>query len=765
MHLRLAALVVVVASCTPPPPETECVRNSDCARNRVCLDGLCVDGVTAGGSASAGGSAMGGGLAAAGGVASAGGAPGGGSAGGMVTAGGSAGGSVGGGSAGGQDAGQLDAGVDGGAGGAPDAGCQCTDLEECVVALVCVPRYALLQWRAPANGAAFPSGTNVGLEAALLLASGRTRNDPGLLPFEASGDGGRLSGVLQRVDAGLFATNVSFPVGTWAATVSLPDSGLVDGPLTFSVVNTDFSLSWAPPPPRLAGPGLQPHDPSQDAGTFFRRDETTTLVVTNASAATNVTVTVFGLTSDGGSPSLPLSAAPSCAPCTGAGFCACYPLDLSRPALEAFRGRFSFSVSGTVGGSTVTNTSQTHPTRVATLPVTRWKWAWVNGASSDGGFAVTTNAALDRRGTLYFGFSEVGASGVKALRPQGDVQLATSGLLVPTTDVVISTIPDSGVDVVMVGAQATGFTIIGADGGVSPLCDVGSAQGYIAAGTSGLVRSPSFLTTLDMPFAVSIGTGTQRRLSVGQPFGTCASVNLPPTNQNVTNPLMASGADISLASAESSAVITWTANPPSISAAGVVMIPSMLGTLTDLFPGPMGTGSNGVWVQAQSLSSGGPGGSGVLAASGIVWYPISGAGLLGLRAVDVNSGSSSPVIQLATSGTASVALGQGGAVLVAADTGVLTVVENGRIVWATPADARLGGRFASRLMLDCTRDGSGTPVAGRPGVAYLVGAPQQVHAVITDSRGLDVTQPWPMNGHDPRGTSNTGTPLAPFACP
>lgn len=794
MHLRLAALAVVVtcASCTPPPPETECVRNSDCARNRVCLDGLCVDGVTGGGTATTGGgSAIGGGQATAGGIAAAGGAAGGsiggGSAGGTVTAGGSAGGLAGGGSAGGQDAGQLDAGVDGGA---PDAGCQCTDLEECVSGLVCVPRYALLQWRAPTNGAVFSNGTSVPLEAALILASGRTRNDPGSLPFEASGDGGRLTGVLQRVDAGLFATSMSFPVGTWAATVSLPDSGLADGPLTFSVITSDFALSWAPPPLRLDSPGLQSHDPSQDAGTFFRRDETTTLVVTNAAGATNVTVTVFGLASDGGSPGLTLTAAPSCAPCTGAGFCACYPLDLSRPVLEAFRGRFSFSVSGTVNGASVTNTSQTHPTRVPTLPVTRWKWAWVNStASFDGGAAATTNPALDRRGSLYFGFSEFSSgfpsTGLKVLSHQGVVQLTTQTLVVPTTDVVIAS-PDSGIETAMVGAQGAGFVLLASDGGVATLCDPSAGQSYLLTGPIGLVQVPMTIPTpipSELPFGIATQPqGMLRRLVVGSPFAPCSFAQLTPASNSSKSPFFATGQSITFASSESGTVRLANTNAVSVTLAGAVPMPSPLGALTDLFPTlnfsstqvAMGTSAAGVWWAGMSPAvamSGSAAGSGAVAngsSSNIIWYPTVDPGGLKLQSVeagDVMGLTAGISIPIAATGTATVALGQGGVVLAASDNGVLTVVQNGRIVWATPADARLGGRFSSRLMLDCSRDGANAPIPGKPGVAYLLGAPQQVQAIITDSRGLDVTAPWPMNGHDPRGTYSSTTPLAPFACP
>lgn len=509
-------------------------------------------------------------------------------------------------------------------------------------------------------------------------------------------------------------------------------------------------------------------------------------MVTNSAAATNVTVTVFGLTSDGGTPALALTAAPSCAPCTGAGFCSCYPLDLSLPVLEAFRGRFSFSVSGTVNGATVTNTSQTHPTRVPPLPVTRWKWAWVNGAqSTDGGVATTTNPALDRRGSLYFGFSDFSggfpSGGLKALSHQGAVQLTTQTLLFPTTDVVISSY-DGGVETALVGAQGAGFVALALDGGVSTICDPAAGQGFLVTGPMGVLTTPPPLP-IEMPFGIAtVSNSQQRRLVVAGPLNNCAFAPLTPASPTSKSPFFASGQNITFASAESGTVRLATTNVFSITLAGSGPLPGSLGALTDLFPTPpflssqvaLGTSAAGVWWAGNSPAvgpTGSAGGSGVVATGSLastVWYPTVDPGGLKLQSVAIDESvgiTAGPSFPVAAGGTASVALGQGGAVLAASDNGVLTVVQNGRIVWSTPADARLGGRFSSRLMLDCSRDGANAPIPGKPGVAYLLGAPQQVQAIITDSRGLDVTQPWPMNGHDPRGTYNAATPLAPFACP
>ena len=182
---------------------------------------------------------------------------------------------VGGGAAGGStmDGGATDAGAgDGG------ATCACADFEECVSNVVCVPRYALLQWQGPAPGATFSPTTMVRLEASLLVANGRSRNDPPTLPFEATSDGGRVSGVLSRVDAGLYAQTQTFSLGEWQATVSYPDAGLADGPRAFTIRQQDFTLTWLPPPVRVSGNGLISSDPADDGGSFFRRDETATVV-------------------------------------------------------------------------------------------------------------------------------------------------------------------------------------------------------------------------------------------------------------------------------------------------------------------------------------------------------------------------------------------------------------------------------------------------------------------------------------------------------
>ncbi|MDP1915863.1 MAG: hypothetical protein Q8L14_06445, partial [Myxococcales bacterium] len=681
-HVAVFAVVVSFTACTcgpTTPPDSECVRNSDCSRGRVCLDGLCVD--AAGGGSAAGGSAMGGGSAggsAMGGGAAGGSTVGGGAAGGSTVGGGAAGGStVGGGAAGGAAGGSaMDSGtsMDGGAtdAGAGDGGstCACAEFEECVSNVVCVPRYALLQWQSPAPGDTFSPASMVRLEATLLLANGRSRNDPPTLPFEATSDGGRLSGVLSRVDAGLYVHTQSFSLGDWQATVSYPDAGLADGPRAFTIRQQDFTLTWLPPPVRVSGNGLISSDPADDGGTFFRRDETATVVVSNAAPATGVSVFVNGVTADGGTDTMLLTASPSCAACSGA-FCACYAVDLSRPALEHFRGRFSFSVSGTVGGTVVTQTSQSHPSNVPTLPVTRWRWGWVNSTpTTDGGFAASVGPALDQRGTLYLGFAEANGGppsfGVKALSPEGSVTWTQPGLN-PTTDLAVGAL--DGGSRLFAGAQSVGLvTLSSSTGAATTICDLGA--GFIATGSIALTSMPIFVTgEVPAVFAAPNGSGP-RRLAVGLPSGgpSCSAHSFASAQTRAA--FFTSGPSIFFANEGSSAVVQLTASFPSPQVGSVVPFPAGVTTVSDVLPSMapfVGTTSSGTFVASMpsaTLQSGGAVGAGVLSATSAgatLWYPTLTASGLGLRAVDVTSGglTTGPLVTLPGSNAASVALGAG----------------------------------------------------------------------------------------------------------
>ncbi len=70
------------------------------------------------------------------------------------------------------------------------------------------------------------------------------------------------------------------------------------------------------------------------------------------------------------------------------------------------------------------------------------------------------------------------------------------------------------------------------------------------------------------------------------------------------------------------------------------------------------------------------------------------------------------------------------------------------------------GAIAAPPAFDCDRNNP-----GRGGVLYLTNANGVVLAVIVDSHQLELTAPWPMDGHDPRHTANLLTPMSEFTCP
>ncbi len=756
-------------ACGPQlPPDTECVRNTDCSRGRLCLDGLCVDAVAGGvaGGGSAGGAMVAGGSVAGGvsggsvsGGGTAGGLQGGGSAG-----GGSAGGSSGGASAGGMSGGQaggVSAGGPGGgsAGGVGDGGsCLCSDAEECVGGLVCVARYALLQWRAPSPNATFDVTASVRLEAALVVAAGRTRNDPAQLPFVATSDAGAISGTLALIDAGLYAQTASFPEGQWSATVSFPDAGLVDGPLPFTVRSASFEVSWAPPPLRLSSGGLSAADPLDD-GTFFRRNELTTVVVSNAAGATNVTVSVQGILADGGSPLTSLATSAPCPACVGRpGFCECYSLDLARPDFDAFRGRFGFTVTGTVGITTVTQTSQTHPARLPTLPVTRWKWALRRG--DDAGTFFATGPVLDPAGNVIASFTRLDGGvrddGVASVSPAGAIRwVSRAGNA--TTDLVLL-VGDAGAQV-FYGSQTRGYvglqTSTG-DGGVSCTAPTNAVLSGSSATVLGFgAEIPATMATVPPStnlLVFPLGSG-----------GTCAAQSLP-----AAGPLVGNAGTLFVMN---NLVRQISSHGVFGGGSGTIPYPAGVTSISQLVPAGVvfgafvGSGGGIFTTTPTNVFSASAAGAGALSTTDY-WVPVASALPSGAQLMRFPLTSWSPVTITPLAGQlATVSLGRSGYAYVATDLGQLLALRGDAVQWTVPTDARLGGPVTTTLLLDCERDQSGAKLGGRPGVAYLVAGSLQLQAIITDSAGLDVTQPWPMHRHDPRGTNNSATSLADFACP
>jgi hypothetical protein len=107
-------------------------------------------------------------------------------------------------------------------------------------------------------------------------------------------------------------------------------------------------------------------------------------------------------------------------------------------------------------------------------------------------------------------------------------------------------------------------------------------------------------------------------------------------------------------------------------------------------------------------------------------------------------------------------LGEGGHVYLATHTGTIEArrAESIELDWRLPNL----GTFGASPNIDCSRDDVGKSRRGAPGVLYVANGSGEVYSILVDSRGIDVSAPWPKYQHDPRNSGNAGTSLADFNC-
>jgi hypothetical protein len=666
----------------------------------------------------------------------------------------------------------------------------CTPLQECLNGTTCVPRYTQVQWVYPPTVNPFYDyDYGAFLMASLDLAPGRTRNDPSTLSFEVVGDGGRITGTLNRVDAGLYQRTQVVPIGDWQATVYVPDAGLIDGPRPFKMLGL-FRVAAGTPAVRSPLPDLLPDDPGFDGGPVFRRDEQTTMMVTNPGPASAVTLSAMGVLRDGGTDRLILNPTACNRSCPDAGYCSCFALDLARPTFEAFRGTMGFEVIGNTTGILILQNTEVDGLRLPGVRVTRWKWAWLPPTAVDAGVngAYSVQApALDSAGNLYLGFFHTNGMGLnefgfRSLSPSGAVRWATSSSSPLSAQMMVAPGRDGGSEQVLVGAQPEGFlSLAPATGTPTPLCTL--PANHLIYGYLALVDAPGvapFVPPSLVP--VSIGSdvtvpSSTRTLFTGfsaPPLFTACPTNALSVGQPEYFPLAASGDLVAVGDVGANLWQTYTGNiSPSTAYSPPMAHPITFATQVLVRGGNLfGTSANGFFglpMPQVELSSGAANGSLVVRGSSFgatFIYPSTSAGLPVL--VSVANVFGTPTVSqtsLPFPGPVTLAVGRNDALYAASQTGRVAAWSQGRLQWVSPADMPSGDYRTGRSLLDCTRNAMGTPVPGRPGVMYVAGAPLRVLAIITDSPGLDTASEWPVPFHDPRGTNNFQMPMNEFTCP
>ncbi|MHB8872199.1 MAG: hypothetical protein ACYC8T_00795 [Myxococcaceae bacterium] len=666
------------------------------------------------------------------------------------------------------DGGDRDGGGDGGDAG-PECSPACAAWSECVAA-ACVQRYASVTWASPASGTRAGAGP-VALAAQLATGPGRSPNDPSELTFTWDG-GATGSGTLSRVDAGYYTGAWTAPgEGGYALVARFVDAGLSSAPLALVVDRTGpvFTVTVPTPPARPdGGPALASVDVTSP--TAWRRDEKVLVQLSSAAsdvAASTVTLSVAG--TDGGVVG-PLAVQPA----TGCGqpYCGTVEVDLSKPALNAFRSSFALAVGGqdAVGNAGVGSGG---------VAVTRWKWSY------DVGAPVKTSPAIGKQGAVYFGtVGGLGNTGtLYALNPDGTPKWAFDAGAVEASPAV--GLSDAGVETVFVAAtNPTGAALfaLGSGGGLLQECPYsGQSKASLAA--------------------AELSVGGETLVSAVGVFSRTSGNKVAAIRPGATN-----AADRCILSPDVGTSTNGQADFPSTVSmkGGSAFYGDKAGRLQGYtFASGGWSVSSGTWPVDVSLftrglgipstgmdvvgGGGGPGQGGVFrvpftGAVALPWKypsgPSSPAWSPAIAPGDAiffgdDSGTLSKVTLNASTASATVATSGpvNGAPAVGGDGAVYTVDSTGELAAWTSGLVRLWsetglGTVESSPSLDCARGASGTKLVGRPGVLYVGSSTTgKLYSFVVDSRGIDTTAPWPKYQHDPRNTGNSSTAMTEFTCP
>lgn len=666
------------------------------------------------------------------------------------------------------DSGEADAG-DGGVDGGADAGVcapACAAFEECGGG-VCVARYAAVGWLSPTSGTKLGAGA-IALAAELRLVPGRTRNDPSELELVFT-DGG-AAGSLGRADAGYYQGSlVPAREGRLELAARYGAAGLASTTLELTVDRTApvFSVQVnSPTRPPADGGQLATMDPEPGYAQAWRRDEKATVIV--SSSATDVNVASVKLWAvgieDGGAPGLSVSLMPR----TGCGqpYCATAELELSLPRMDAFRGELGLRV---LGQDDLGNEGGVD----GGVKVTRWKWAYDTGAK------LSATPAISSGGTLYVGTQDNFLEGrLHAIDSSGRLLWSfDAGAIEASPSVGVEA---GGMELVFVASESASGAALRAhrsDGGVVHECLYASGRAKASFSVAALERFGE--TVVSGATVVNLNPGG--RLVALRPEAVLSADRcVDQGNAGLVDYLggvATNGVDFFFAQGSGSTDIkgfsfsngNWAAKQGWPSNVWLfTRAPALVGTNV---VGGGGGLSEGVAV---SLSMDG----------GTEWrYSVPGSSpvpnfaspVIGLGSVLVAGTADSRLRQVAIGAGAGVATPTDGPIL-----GAVALGEGGYVYGVTQAGtvgawkddlglrwdlAGLGMDVQASPTLDCARDSTGARVAGRPGVLYVASSNGKLYAFIVDSRGIDVSAPWPKYQHDPRNTGNSTTSLSEFSCP
>lgn len=640
---------------------------------------------------------------------------------------------------------------------------ECQDFEACLAGGVCEPRYEGIDLTWPPPNSFFFGGLT--LTARLRTRPDFSANDPAQLPFTVTfPDGTLLAEKLERNPQGAFRFDFEpNGEGKYTFEVTYPDARLSSGPLAFAVDKTRPVFEVRIPAPQRRG--LWERDPAAGFGEAWRRDEVVRVEVVSDEPNMNASsVLLWAVGVDGGASGrveepLLVSSAPGC----GRSYCGAVEVDVAKVEFRAFRGEVEVRVRGEDRAG---NWGEAD----AGVRVTRWKWQL-----GLGGFQATS-PAVGAKGTVYVG-TQGPPGGVVAIDPDGTLRWRVDGGAVSSALAVGRTL--QGSERVFWAESDTSSSWLRAANSPSGLESDRCAfpPGELFGGVT-LMESqrPGEVVPREMAVAV-VNSDGGLLVALRADAGEC------PSREGVGEVwaeagLVANGKDLFLGDTalsgwrylESSGGfvpnIGWPVGlPPAERLRSLVVSGSEL----------LGTAGGGATV-ARAL--------GLLLGGGqLTWSFVDGVALGEVSGAAVAAGpelvfaTDEPLVFRVAPGASSAksratglgqvrgtpVLGEGGHVYLATLGGELaSFTSNLALEWS----ASIGPTNGSPA-LDCARLPSGAAATGQPGVLYLGvgGAMPGLVAVVTDSRGLDTSAPWPKFHRDPRNTGNGATDLSAFSCP
>jgi outer membrane protein assembly factor BamB len=560
--------------------------------------------------------------------------------------------------------------------------------------------------------------------------------------------------------------------GTVELIAAYPAAGLSNSVnVTVDSVPPVFTISFSSPPPRAMGNVTTADQRDPGSAGAFRRDESVTVTVSANETVASFDMTVAGIGTGGNPGQTQTVTMQPAGSCGTSPFCRTATVDLSTLEMNVFRGNMTFRVEGQDGAGNRSSAS-------ATLPVTRWKWAYDAIANING------SPAVGAQGTAYVGATVgIGTGKVVALNPDGSRKWETSVGEV-AGGVAVGAFTAGEEHVYVAGKAASGsslFALRSSDGAERVKCSYTNATdvpGAIAVGTTSLTIGTA-------ETGVTIYNGSPVRVVGVRPNALtekCPEVSGTGGGGTAILPL-SSGSSMVMRD-ETIFYATGTASQN----ARITSYVFGANTPRAGFPQPTNQLTRGMALSGEKVYAA-AGSSDDASLGSLFSIPITGGALTPVlpasRVFNLAIGGSDVAFFGAETATTaellSLPLGMAaspmrvpagdtlrGAPVIARNDRLYTVNAQGRVsawvastlapLWSVDVNVDLSMKDTSPN-LDCQRDAGGAGIAGATtGTLYFVGA-SRLYAFIVDSPSLAANAPWPKFQRDARNTGNPATPV------